>query len=464
MLAGIAYEDIDARSDSLRRTVLVRAGGASIIIFMVLLAWLQQLTVRKELRAAKEEALSANHAKSEFLANMSHEIRTPMNGVIGLTHLALMTELTAKQRDYLSKIEYSAKALLNIINDILDFSKIEAGKLELEEVTFDLGSVLENIASVSEMRAAEKGLRFEIRVDPDVPTELIGDPVRFGQILLNLVPQRDQVHREGRSRRHDRREASEHPRRRTNHKRARQRHGHVRGRAAAPVRIVFASRRLDHAPLRRHRPGPGHQQGPHAQDARRDQRREHQRHRQHVYVYRGAAPARPARRAPRPIEGAARPRRVLVVDDDPIVRGGAFAAMLRGWSLNVTEARSGTAALAAIREAKSGEAPFDVVLMDWKMPGQNGVEVAHAIRADADGAKSPIVIMVSAFGRTDVYESAKRAGIEGFLVKPVDPSLLLETIQSLVRDTPCARRAKRVPPSQSADEPVGRQPRARGRG
>jgi len=149
---------------------------------------------------------------------------------------------------------------------------------------------------------------------------------------------------------------------------------------------------------------------------------------------------RPDRRAtPRPIESL-RDRRVLVVDDDPIARD-SLAAMLRAWSLRVTEARSGASALSAIREAKAGDAPFDIVLMDWKMPGQNGVEVAQAMHADAGETKPPIVIMVSAFGRSDLYDAAKRAGIDGFLVKPVDPSLLLETMQTLLSGAPGAREA-----------------------
>ncbi len=110
-----------------------------------------------------------------------------MNGVIGLTNLALLTNLDAEQRDYLNKIDYSAKSLLNVINDILDISKVEAGRLDLEEIPFDLNAVLENVRSLASTRASEKGLAFELHVDSGVPSQLMGDPLRFGQILLNLV-------------------------------------------------------------------------------------------------------------------------------------------------------------------------------------------------------------------------------------------------------------------------------------
>ncbi|MFV0421559.1 response regulator [Oleidesulfovibrio sp.] len=143
--------------------------------------------VLSQLDTARKEAEAASKAKGEFLARMSHEIRTPMNAVIGMSHLALKTPLTPKQHDYLSKIQSSANSLLGVINDVLDFSKIEAGKLEVENVRFNLETVLTNVVGVNSISASEKGLEFLLDMGKDVPLEVYGDPLRLGQVLTNLV-------------------------------------------------------------------------------------------------------------------------------------------------------------------------------------------------------------------------------------------------------------------------------------
>ncbi|TDU28209.1 PAS domain S-box-containing protein [Panacagrimonas perspica] len=142
--------------------------------------------LQESLARATEMAQAANHAKSEFLANISHEIRTPMNAVLSFAYLGLRSEQPQRQRDYFAKIESAARSLLDIINDVLDLSKVEAGRLELDDAPFALSQVLDNLESVVGLRAQEKALAFRIEVEPTVPRNLVGDPLRLGQILLNL--------------------------------------------------------------------------------------------------------------------------------------------------------------------------------------------------------------------------------------------------------------------------------------
>ena len=288
--------------------------------------------------------------------------------------------------------------------------------------------MLENIGSVAAMRAHDKGLTFDTRVAAGVPAELIGDPVRFGQILLNLVTNAIKFTEEG--------EVV------VNISVGRQTERHVElvttvrdtgiGMTKEVQGRLFESFSQADTSITRRFGGTG--LGLAISKAITQQMGgaigvESALGAGSTFTFTVVlrrAERRTETRTPAQLQGL----RVLVVDDDPIARD-TLATTLSSWKLDVSVAASGNSALAKIREAAGTASPFDLVLMDWKMPGQNGVEVAESIRTESGTAKPPQVIMVSAFGRADVFESAKRAGVGGFLVKPVDPSLLLETIQSL---------------------------------
>jgi hypothetical protein len=170
-----------------RKAVLTRRDGSVSGLLGVIVDITDRKTAEREVVRAKEAAEAASRAKSDFLANMSHEIRTPMNGVIGMTDLALDTELSAEQREYLSIAKSSAESLLTVINDILDFSKIEAGKLSIEHIAFDLHRLIADVLKPLAMRADEKGIELISAVIDNVPRFVLGDPSRIRQVLVNLV-------------------------------------------------------------------------------------------------------------------------------------------------------------------------------------------------------------------------------------------------------------------------------------
>ena len=388
----------------------------------------EYMLAQQELAKAKLLAEEATKAKSDFLANMSHEIRTPMNAIIGMSHLALQTALDKKQRNYIEKVNRAAENLLGIINDILDFSKIEAGKMSMEKADFRLEDVFDNLSNLVGMKTEDKGLELLFNAAPDVPTALVGDPLRVGQILINLGNNAVKFTDKG--------EIVVGVEKVAQDADSVELHFWVRdtGIGMTPEQCgkMFQSFSQADSSTTRKYGGTGlglaiSKKLVEMMHGRIWVESEYGKGSTFHFHARFGLQAEPmARRMFRADEllGV----RVLVVDDNASARE-ILSTMARTFGLEVDTAWDGQQALDMLAAAEKQELPYDLVLMDWKMPVMDGVDTVRRMQ-EGQLARIPSVIMVTAYGREEALGSAEERGValKSVLTKPVTPSTLLEAV------------------------------------
>jgi two-component system sensor histidine kinase/response regulator len=384
------------------------------------------LNIMEDLEEARKEAESATKSKSDFLANMSHEIRTPMNAVIGMAHLALQTDLTPKQADYVKKIQRSAHSLLGIINDILDFSKIEAGKMQMESVDFSLDEVLDNVSTVVGVKVHEKELEFLMDTPHDVPMALVGDPLRLGQVLINLCNNAVKFTHEGEIvvstsavEKEDESVTLQFCVRDTGVGLSEEQKGKLfqafsqadtsttRKYGGTGLGLTISKRLVNMMGGEiwvESEPGKGSE---------------------FIFTAKFGLARKVARRRLVPSIDL-RGMRVLVVDDNASSRE-ILQTLLESMSFEVTVAASAEEGIAEL-EKDAKDRPYKLVVMDWKMPGMDGIKASEVIKRHPSLPQKPKIIIATAYGREEVMQRSEKVGVDGFLLKPVGQSVLFDAI------------------------------------